>query len=98
VLAAVTALGAVVAAVLEIAITFLPGGNVTPAAAGEWYALLLDNWFLGLRDLGLLNIVIDLLGMVTFLALYLAHRRTAERPLAGLALSEDYAATSTAAQ
>lgn len=84
-LGALAATGSVLAAVLEMAITFLPGGDVTPATIGEWFSLLQDNWFLGLRNLGLLNIVINLLGMVTFFALYIAHRRTADRPLAGLA-------------
>jgi len=65
----------VLTAVAEIGITFLPGGYTTAETVLDWFALLQDNWFLGLRNLGLLNIVMTVLGIPMLFALYIAHRR-----------------------
>lgn len=70
------ALLVVLTALLEIIITFLPGGYTTSETVIDWFTLLQDNWFLGLRNLGLLNIIVVGLGIPAFFALYMAHRPT----------------------
>lgn len=72
-LGAVTSLLILCTAVLEILITFLPGGYASADTVVEWFNLLQDNWFLGLRNLGLLNIVMTALSIPMFLALCVAH-------------------------
>jgi uncharacterized membrane protein len=69
------ALGIVLTALIEILITFLPGGYTTSETVIDWFRLLQDNWFLGLRNLGLLNIVMVAFGIPLYLALYAAHRK-----------------------
>lgn len=70
-----TALIAVVVGMVEILISFMPGGNTPYETVTDWFALFQNNWFLGLRNLGLLNIFLTVLGIPTFLALYGVHRR-----------------------
>jgi hypothetical protein len=70
-----TALIAVLVGLIEIIITFLPGGSKSAETVIDWFTLFQNNWFLGLRNLGLLNIFITVLGIPTFFALYAAHRR-----------------------
>jgi hypothetical protein len=65
----------VLTALIEIIVTFLPGGYTTTETVIDWFTLLQDNWFLGLRNLGLLNIVMTALGIPMLFALYAAHRR-----------------------
>ena len=65
----------VLTALVEIIITILPGGYTTSETVIDWFTLLQDNWFLGLRNLGLLNIVMTALGIPMFFALYTAHRK-----------------------
>ncbi len=72
----VAALLVLFTALLEILITFLPGGYTTAETVLDWFRLLQGNWFLGLRNLGLLNIVMTTLGIPVLFALYMAHRRT----------------------
>ena len=69
------ALLAVLTGLVEIIITFLPGGNASPETVLDWFTLFQNNWFLGLRNLGLLNIVLTALAIPIFLALYAAHRQ-----------------------
>jgi Domain of unknown function (DUF4386) len=69
------ALLAVMVGLIEIAISFLPGGSTSPETVIDWFVLFHDHWFLGLRDLGLLNIFIVALGLLIFFALYGAHRQ-----------------------
>ncbi|HEX6305157.1 MAG TPA: hypothetical protein VFZ76_13265 [Anaerolineales bacterium] len=85
-LGGVAALCAVLVAVLEILITFLPGGNAPQETVLDWFRLFQDNWFLGLRNLGLLNIILNTLAILTFFALYAAHRKDTHRPYAALAM------------
>ena len=73
--AGIAAIIVVVVGLIEIAINFFPGGSRTSKTVIDWFALFQNNWFLGLRNLGLLNIIIIVLGIPTFLALYAAHRR-----------------------
>ncbi len=74
-LGAVTSLLILCTAVLEILITFLPGGYASAETVVDWFNLLHDNWFLGLRNLGLLNIVMIALGTPMFFALCMTHRK-----------------------
>ncbi len=80
------ALSAVLVALLEILIMFLPGGNAPHETVIDWFMLFQENWFLGLRNLGLLNIILNSLAILTFFALYAAHRRDAGQPYAALAM------------
>ena len=84
-LGGVAALLIVLTALLEIILTFLPGGYASADTFNDWFTLFQNNWFLGLRNLGLLNIVMNMLGIPTFFALYTAHRNIS-RPYAELAL------------
>jgi hypothetical protein len=79
------AIGAVVVGVLEIVITFLPGGNVPRETVLEWFQLFRENPFMGLRNLGLLNIMLNTLATLIFFALYAAHRQNQNQPYAALA-------------
>jgi hypothetical protein len=79
------AIGAVLVGVVEILIAFLPGGNTAQETVVDWFQLFQAYPFMGLRNLGLLNILLNLLAMFTYLALYGAHRKTPYRPLAALA-------------
>jgi hypothetical protein len=69
------ALMAVLVGLIEIIINFFPGGSASPETVIAWFTLFQNNWFLGLRNLGLLNIILTVLGIPVFLALYAAHRR-----------------------
>jgi hypothetical protein len=84
-LGGVAALGAVLTGIIEIGITFLPGGNTPQETVLDWFILFQENPFMGLRNLGLLNIFLNALAILTYLALYAAHRKTSERPLTTLA-------------
>lgn len=72
------ALIAVLVPLAEIAINFLPGvarasqGTVTVV---DWFTLFQNQWFLGLRNLGLLNIIGAALLAPAILAIYSALRR-----------------------
>jgi len=79
------AIGAVLVGIAEIAIQFLPGGNSVQETVLEWFMLFQQNPFMGLRDLGLLNIFLNILAIFTYLALYGAHRKTSHQSLAALA-------------
>jgi hypothetical protein len=84
-LGSLAALLIVLTALLEIVITFLPGGYASADTVSDWFTLLQNNWFLGLRNLGLLNIVMTFLGIPMFLALYTSLRNV-EQPFPALAL------------
>ncbi len=84
------AMGAVLVGVVEILITFLPGGNASQETVLDWFLLFQDNPFMGLRNLGLLNIFLNLLAIFTYLALYGAHRKTPYKPHAALAAIISY--------
>jgi hypothetical protein len=75
--AGTSALLAVLVMVLEIFITLLPGGGRTESGIMtviDWFALFHNNWFMGLRNLGLMNIISIVLGIPIYLAFYFAHR------------------------
>jgi len=69
------ALLTVVVAFSEIVITFLPGGSEQVETVIGWFTQLQNNWFMGLRNLGLLNIIMFALGIPMYFALYTAHRK-----------------------
>jgi hypothetical protein len=73
----IAALLALVSGVVEIAISFLPGaGSLGSGAATvmDWFALYQRNPFIGMRNLGLINIFLTSFGLLIFIALYGAHR------------------------
>jgi hypothetical protein len=74
-LGSLAALLIVFTALLEIILTFLPGGYASADTVTDWFTLFQNNWFLGLRNLGLLNIVMTLLGIPLFFALYTVLRK-----------------------
>ena len=82
VIGGIAALGAVLVGLSEIAITFLPGGNAPLETVLDWFNLLQQNPFMGLRDLGLLNILLNTLAIPIFFALWAAHRQRPEKPYA----------------
>jgi hypothetical protein len=79
------ALSAVLVGVLEIVITFLPGGNTTQNTVLDWFMLFQTNPFLGLRDMGLLNILLNTLAIPIYFALYIAHKEGRQESHAALA-------------
>jgi hypothetical protein len=89
-LGAWAAIGAVLVGVVEILITILPGGNTTQETVLDWFHLFLEVPFMGLRNMGLLNIFLNILAIFAYLALYGAHRKTAYKPLAALAAIISY--------
>jgi len=77
-LGATSALLAVVVGVLEIVITFLPGGErVAPElmTVSGWFVRFQVNPLMEMRNLGLINIFLTAFGIPLFLALFAAHRR-----------------------
>jgi len=84
-LGGIAAISAVSVGVLEILITFLPGGNTPQETMLDWFILFEHNWFLGLRNLGLLNIFFNILAILTYFALYATHRESPYQPYAALA-------------
>lgn len=84
------ALGAVFVGILEILINFLPEGNVSQETVLDWFVLFQDNWFMGLRNLGLLNIFLNTLAILTYFALFAAHRKNVNQPYAALAMIISY--------
>jgi hypothetical protein len=73
-------------ALLDIIISFVSPAASVPGTrtAVQWFALYHENWFLGLREQGLLNMLNLMFTAPLFLALYAAHRRAAG-PFAALA-------------
>lgn len=79
------ALGTVLIGVVEIGITFLPGGNGTYKTVFDWFTLFQNNAFMGLRNLGLLNLFFYALDIPIFFALFCTHR-TSNQTLAAMAM------------
>jgi len=72
----VAALLTVLVGFVESSLTFLPGGTSAElVTVVDWFTLFQDNPFMGLRNLGLLNMGFSVLAIPAFLALYAAHRR-----------------------
>jgi hypothetical protein len=79
------ALATVLVGLVEIGITFLPGGNTAYKTVFDWFSLFQNNRFMGLRNLGLLNIFFYALDIPIFFALFGAHRKSSQT-LAALAM------------
>jgi hypothetical protein len=80
-LGGITALIVLVGPLAEVLISFLPGvARLTQQTVTvvDWFTLLQNHWFIGLRNLGLINIVGAALLAPTFLALYFALRHDDE--------------------
>jgi hypothetical protein len=76
---ATCALMVVLVALLDIVIMFVPGGpSADPGTLTviDWFTLFRAHPFLGLRNLGLLNITTNTLTVPLFVALYAVHRST----------------------
>lgn len=64
--------------IMDLVITFLPGGATPDPGTGsvrDWFTLFERDSLLALRGLGLMNIIIFSLSIPVFYALYAAHRR-----------------------
>jgi hypothetical protein len=86
VLAGITALITVLVMVLEMVLTLLPGGSIDSVGAmavADWFALYRSNEFMGLRNLGLMNMLAIFFTIPVYLALYTIHRE-GYRPFAAL--------------
>jgi len=81
----IAALLAFAVALSEGAVTFLPGGNASLNTVVDWFTQLQSNWFMGLRNLGLLNIFMVALGIPMYFALYTAHKKV-NKEFAALAM------------
>ena len=84
-LGGIAALGTVLVGLVEIGITFLPGGNTSKVTVFDWFTHFQNNPFMGLRDLGLLNLFFYALDIPIFFALFIAHRKSSQT-LAALAM------------
>lgn len=76
----IAALIALVGTLTDIAITMIPGWDVSsvPHTTLAWFTQFQTNPLLGLRNLDLLNMIIAIIQIPMFLALYGAHRRTSQ--------------------
>ena len=74
-LGGVAALMAVLAFVVDIAISF-GGADFNPAALGaiDWFSLFRENTLAGLRGLGFINVISLSVSVALYFALYSAHR------------------------
>ena len=81
---AIAALLVILAGLLDIFIMFLPGTATSPGALTvvDWYNLLQSQWFLALRDMGLLNMITMTCSVAVFFALFGLHRRVSPLPAA----------------
>ena len=89
-LGGVAALGAVLVGLLESMIQYLPGSNISLETVLDWFMLFQYNPFMGLRNLGLLNILLNILAILTYFALYAAHKENRNQPYAALAMIISY--------
>ena len=92
---AIAAFVAVLVMISEIVITFLPGGgrvNPEDVTVVNWFELFQDSWFLGLRNLGLVNMIATAVAIPAVLALFGA-LRAKHGPWAILALILSVAGT-----
>jgi len=69
----IAALLTVAVGVGEMAINFLPGGSAPGETVVDWFTQLQSNCFIGLRNLGLINIFMVTLGIPIYFALRTAN-------------------------
>jgi len=78
---AITAFTAVLVPLAEIAIDYLPGvadASQRTVTVVDWFTLFQNHWFIGLRNLGLLNLIGAALLTPTILAIYSVLRQDNE--------------------
>ena len=85
-LGGVAVLVTVLVGILESTIQFLPVSNIPLDTVLDWFVLFQKNPFMGLRNMGLLNIFLNTLALFTYFALYVAHRENSNQPYAALAM------------
>ena len=85
-LGGVAVLVTVLVGIIESTIQFLPVSNIPLDTVLDWFALFQENPFMGLRNMGLLNIFLNTLALFTYFALYAAHRENNNQPYAALAM------------
>ena len=75
---AFAALLIVLAGLTDIFIMFLPGTSTAPGqrTVVEWFTLLQSQWFVAIRDMGLLNMLTISCSVVVYFALSGMHRHT----------------------
>lgn len=80
VMGGIAALIALAGTLTDIAITMIPGWDVSsvPDTTQAWFTQFQTNTLLALRNLDLLNMIIVIIQIPMFLALYGAHRRTSQ--------------------
>lgn len=81
----IAALLGVLIGLIESSITFLPGGTAETVTVVDWFTFFQQQPFMGLRNMGLLNMGFNALAIPAYLALYVAHRK-AHRAYAALAM------------
>lgn len=59
----------------EILLTALPDGERKALSAAQWFALYARNPFMGMRNMGLINIIATTVMLPVFSCLYLLHRK-----------------------
>lgn len=82
-IAGIAILFSVLVGIVEVIINFFP--LKMPENIIDWFMLLQKNPFMGLRNLGLLNLMFIPMGLFTFLALYGTHRKV-NKPFSILAM------------
>ena len=85
-LGGVAVLVTVLVGILESTIQFLPVSNIPLDTVLDWFVLFQEHPFMGLRNMGLLNIFLNTLALFTYFALYVAHRENSNQPYAALAM------------
>ena len=77
-IAGIAALITVLVMVLEMVITLFPGGGIGQAGAmtvADWFQLFQENEFMGLRNLGLMNMLSVFFAIPIYVALYMIHHK-----------------------
>lgn len=76
-LGGVTAIMAIMGTLIDITLAFIPGwgASTVPENVVGWFTQFQYNWLLGLRNLDLLNVLISILMIPMFYALYAAHQK-----------------------
>jgi hypothetical protein len=76
-LGGVTAIMAIMGTLIDITLAFIPGwgASTVPENVVGWFTQFQYNWLLGLRNLDLLNVLISILMIPMFYALFAAHQK-----------------------
>lgn len=77
-LAGIATIIVVVMMLLDIGLSFVGGdAPVGEMSAVDWFAYIQKDWFLGMRNLGLFNVINTTLAIPLYLAMYRLHRKSA---------------------